>query len=115
MSAMGINISQQLTLFAQSILLGMAVALVYDLLRPFRIRLPRLTALLDVLFCLVLSVSVFLFMLRRAQGSCGVMFCWARWAGLSCISRFFPPCCVLCGIFGAPAFYFCCIFSGSRC
>ena len=45
---MGINISQQLILFAQSILLGMAVALVYDLLRPFRIRLPRLTTVLDL-------------------------------------------------------------------
>ena len=65
---MGINISQQLTLFGQSILLGVAAALVYDLLRAFRVRIPRLTAALDVCFCLLLIVSVFLFVLHQAQG-----------------------------------------------
>ena len=68
MSSMGINISQQLTLFGQSILLGVAAALVYDLLRAFRVRIPRLTAALDVCFCLLLIVSVFLFVLHQAQG-----------------------------------------------
>ena len=108
MSAMGINISQQLTLFAQSILLGMAVALVYDLLRPFRIRLPRLTAVLDVLFCLVLSVSVFLFMLRRAQGELrGYVLLGAVGGAILYFTLF--------SALLRPVWDFWCIFSGSRC
>ena len=39
-------LSQPLLLFCQAILLGMAAALLYDLLRAFRLRLPRLTPLL---------------------------------------------------------------------
>ena len=37
-------LSQPLLLFCQAILLGMAAALLYDLLRAFRLRLPRLTS-----------------------------------------------------------------------
>ena len=52
----------------QAILLGMAAALLYDLLRAFRLRLPRLTSALDILYCMAAGLAVFLFMLRRAQG-----------------------------------------------
>ena len=46
----------------------MAAALLYDLLRAFRLRLPRLTSALDILYCMAAGLAVFLFMLRRAQG-----------------------------------------------
>ena len=39
---MGNQVSQQLLIFGQSILLGLALGSLYDLLRPFRLRLPRL-------------------------------------------------------------------------
>ena len=61
-------LSQPLLLFCQAILLGMAAALLYDLLRAFRLRLPRLTSALDILYCMAAGLAVFLFMLRRAQG-----------------------------------------------
>ena len=41
------EISHQLLVFGQSILLGLSIGLLYDLLRPFRLRLPRLTGLLE--------------------------------------------------------------------
>ena len=62
---MGSTVSQQLLTFGWSILLGLAAGLLYDLLRPFRLRLPRLTAVLDLLYCLVVGSAVFLFLLRR--------------------------------------------------
>ena len=46
-------LSQPLLLFCQAILLGMAAALLYDLLRAFRLRLPRLTSALDILLSLI--------------------------------------------------------------
>ena len=49
------TVSQQLLAFGWSILLGLAVGLLYDLLRPFRLRLPRLTAVLDLLYCLTVG------------------------------------------------------------
>ena len=33
--------AQQLLVFGQSILLGLSAGLLYDLLRPFRVRAPR--------------------------------------------------------------------------
>ena len=65
---MGNQISQQLLTFGQSILLGIAAAIVYDLLRPFRYRFPRSTALLDSLYCLAIAGTGFLFLLRRGEG-----------------------------------------------
>ena len=38
---MEIQISRQLALFGQSVLLGLTAGLLYDLLRSFRLRLPR--------------------------------------------------------------------------
>ena len=65
---MGIQISGQLAAFGQSILLGAAAGVLYDLLRPFRLRLPRLTALLDGAYCLAVGCAAFLFLLRRGGG-----------------------------------------------
>ena len=65
---MGNQISQQLTTFGQSILLGVAAAVLYDLLRPFRLRLTRFTALLDGAYCLAVGAAAFLFLLRRGEG-----------------------------------------------
>ncbi len=39
---MGNQVSHQLLVFGQSILLGLCAGLLYDLLRPFRLRLPCL-------------------------------------------------------------------------
>ena len=65
---MGNQVSNQLLVFGQSILLGLCAGLLYDLLRPFRLRLPRLTGLLDSLYCLLAGTAVFLFLLRGADG-----------------------------------------------
>ena len=65
---MGNQVSQQLLVFGQSILLGIAVGVLYDLLRPLRLRLPRITALLDAVYCLAVGVISFLFLLRRGEG-----------------------------------------------
>ena len=65
---MGNQVSQQLLVFGQSILLGFSAGLLYDLLRPFRLRLPRLTGLLDSLYCLAVGVAAFLFLLQAAEG-----------------------------------------------
>ena len=65
---MGNQISQQMLTFVQSILLGLAAGVLYDLLRPFRLRRPSLTALLDAGYCLSVGAGAFLFLLRRGEG-----------------------------------------------
>jgi len=65
---MGNHISAQLLVFGQSILLGLAAGLLYDLLRPLRLRVPPLAGFLDSLYCLTAAAAVFLFTLRQAQG-----------------------------------------------
>ena len=61
-------ISAQLLLFLQSILLGTSLGLLYDLLRVLRLRLPRATGLLDLVYCLLAGGSIFFFTLYRSQG-----------------------------------------------
>ena len=56
----------QLLLFAQSILLGLGAAAVYDSLRPFRRR--RTVALLDLAYMAALTFAAFAFLLRRGEG-----------------------------------------------
>ena len=56
---MGPALAQPLQAFVQSVLLGMAAGLLYDLLRAFRLKLPRLTSPLDILYCLTVSAAVF--------------------------------------------------------
>ena len=43
---MGSPVSVQLLAFGQSILLGLSAGVLYDVLRPFRLRCPRITTLL---------------------------------------------------------------------
>lgn len=62
------DISVQLLTFGQSILLGAGIALLYDLLRPLRLRHSRLTWLTDGAYCLTALLAVFLFLLRRVEG-----------------------------------------------
>ena len=57
---MRVQVSAQLLLFGQSILLGLGLALLYDLLRPLRRRGRRLTALLDGAFCLAAGLTLLL-------------------------------------------------------
>ena len=42
--------------------------MLYDLLRPFRVRVPRFTAALDWAYCLTVCGTMFLFLLRRGAG-----------------------------------------------
>ena len=65
---MGNQVSQQLLTFGQSILLGLSAGVLYDLLRPLRLRKPHFTAPLDALYCLVVGGTGFLFLLRRGDG-----------------------------------------------
>ena len=65
---MEIYISQQLQLFGQSILLGAAAGLLYDLLRALRQRCPRVTGLLDAVYCAALCCALFFFTLRCSDG-----------------------------------------------
>lgn len=61
---MGRPISQQLVLFLQSVLLGGGLGLVYDLLRALRSVGGRIWGgVLDVLFCLTASASLFFFVM----------------------------------------------------
>lgn len=62
------QISQQLLTFGQSILLGLLLGALYDLLRPFRLHVPRCTPLLDGLYCLTTGSACFLFILHRGNG-----------------------------------------------
>lgn len=55
-------------MFVQSILLGLAIGSLYDLLRPFRLRLPRLAPLLDGVYALAVGAGCFRFVLARAEG-----------------------------------------------
>ena len=61
-------VNQQLEVFLQSILLGLAIGVAYDLLRPFRLRLPRTAWVLDCGYCLFAAAALFLFCLNRTQG-----------------------------------------------
>lgn len=88
---MRVQVSAQLLLFGQSILLGLGLALLYDLLRPLRRRGGGLTALLDGAFCLAAGLTLLLFALRRGAGSCGSTAFWGPWVGRCCSSACFSP------------------------
>ena len=67
---MGVQISQQLSAFLASILLGLGLGLVYDLLRAFRLAAPgrRLGCLLDGLYAAAVLAAVFYFTLAFGDG-----------------------------------------------
>lgn len=69
---MEIQITEQLRSFLLAILLGMAVGVVYDLMRAVRLRPPRLTAVLDLgAACLPLG-DCFSFSCGRQTDSSGL-------------------------------------------
>ena len=55
-------------LLVQAILLGSVSAVVYDLLRPFRLRFPRCALWLDGAYTLAVGIAAFAFLLRRGTG-----------------------------------------------
>ena len=65
---MGASLPPPLAVFFQAVLLGLSAGLVYDLLRAVRLRLPRLTAPLDLAFCACGTAAVFLFSLQQTGG-----------------------------------------------
>ena len=65
---MELVITRQALQFLQSILLGIAAGALYDMFRPFRALLPRLTGVLDFLYGLILTVTAFAFLMRPADG-----------------------------------------------
>ena len=65
---MAIHVTEQLRTFLLSILLGLGPGVLYDLLRAVRLRHPRLTAPLDLLYCQAVGLAVFLFVLRQSDG-----------------------------------------------
>ena len=66
---MGIDIGSQLAAFLGAVCLGMALGLVYDLLRALRLWAGgRGISLLDGVYCLVAGVSLFYFTLRFGDG-----------------------------------------------
>ena len=71
---MAIHVTEQLRTFLLSILLGLGAGVLYDLLRAVRLRHPRLTAPLDLLYCQAVGLAVFLFVLRQSDGQLRV-FC----------------------------------------
>ena len=75
---MAIHVTEQLRTFLLSILLGLGAGVLYDLLRAVRLRHPRLTAPLDLLYS-------------------GGSSCWEVWAAAFC---FFPCSHGPCGRFG---------------
>ncbi len=56
----------------QALLLGLALGLLYDLLRPLRHRAGRAAPLLDLLFSLLAGASSFLFAMRAPGGRMGL-------------------------------------------
>lgn len=83
---MTVDLSQQLLLFGSSILLGVCMGLLYDVLRAVRIRFPRWGGALDALCCLVCAAAAFFFVLRwggelrlyillGCGGGCVLFFC----------------------------------------
>ena len=65
---MAIHVTEQLRTFLLSILLGLGAGVLYDLLRAVRLRHPRLTTPLDLLYCHAVGLAVFLFILRQSDG-----------------------------------------------
>ena len=68
---MGVSLPAQVSSLLYSLLLGIAAALLYDLLRAVRMRRKRLRLLseaLDVLYCVFLAALCFFFSLRIGRG-----------------------------------------------
>ena len=108
---MAVDAAPPLLTFFQAVLLGLSAGLVYDLLRALRLRLPRLTAPLDILYCLTAGAAAFLFILRRAQGQLRVYMLPGRCRrACGCSFGSWPGRCGRCGTSGWIPWLFCCIW-----
>ena len=107
---MAFQITEQLRAFGWAILLGLAAGLLYDLLRAIRLRRPRITWALDLLYCLTAGAALSLFVLRQGDGQLrGYILLGALGGGVVFFSLF-PPRCGPSGTSGwtaAPSFSAC--------
>jgi len=81
---MGFPLALQAEGFFSSLLLGIVLALLYDLLRALRVHrgaARALTGVLDALYCLLFSLLVFLFSLRVGGGELRLYMIAAALAG----------------------------------
>ena len=65
---MELPVTLQAAEFAASVLLGLALSVLYDALRALRRLRPRLTLPLDVLFALTVAAALLLFALYPGRG-----------------------------------------------
>ena len=86
---MAIHVTEQLRTFLLSILLGLGAGV----LRAVRLRHPRLTAPLDLLYCQAVGLAVFLFVLRQSDGQLrGFILLGGLGGGVLFFSCFPGPC-----------------------
>jgi len=64
---MTIEVHRQAAALALAFLLGIALGLIYDILRPLRHRLGRYAAF-DAVFCLIAACSGFVFIMSAGEG-----------------------------------------------
>lgn len=91
---MGVETGEQLRLLAAALLLGMALALLYDLLRALRLRRREetaLTASLDIIFCVALALSLLVFALRIGGGELRLYALLAAAVGSALYFSVFSP------------------------
>lgn len=87
---MGVSLGAQAQGFFSSLLLGAALALLYDLLRAIRLRRRTsnaLTGMLDALYCLLLALLSFLFALRVGGGELRLYMLLAALSGAALYFR----------------------------
>ena len=76
------DLQQQALGLLGALLLGLALGLAYDLLRPPRRAAgPLAAALLDVLFCLTAALAAFLYAMRASDGRLGLWELTASFSG----------------------------------
>ncbi|MBE7005255.1 MAG: hypothetical protein E7425_13455 [Ruminococcaceae bacterium] len=90
---MEVAIDSQLRLLAAALLLGMALALLYDLLRALRARRerPGLTGALDAAYCAALALSLCVFTLRVGGGELRLYALAAAGVGAALYFGVFSP------------------------
>ena len=90
--SLALDLSRQALGLLGALLLGLALGLGYDLLRP-----PRqgagslLTALLDVLFCLTAASAAFLYAMGASAGRLGLWELTAAFSGFLLYLHFLSP------------------------
>ena len=90
--SMALDLRRQALSILGALLLGLALGLAYDLLRPPREGKGRLlTALLDALFCLTAAIAAFLYAMRSSNGRLGFWELTASFAGFLLYLHLFSP------------------------